>query len=250
MTAGTDSLEVLHRDDDWIAVNKPPGLFVHANPREPRCTPNAVAILARQIGQRVLPVHRLDRPTSGVLLFALHSEAARQIAEAFKQRLVEKEYLAIVRGHTDDSGVIEKPLQRHTDGLDDPEWESARSVLPAVTGYEPPSRSEIPFSAGRFPTSRYSLVRVFPKTGRRHQIRRHFNHIAHPVLGDTRHGDHRHNKLVWREFGLMRMMLAATRLTIRIGESESSLMITARPGDEFERAIALLGLNPERTRPS
>lgn len=193
---------VLHHDQRFVAVDKPAGMVVH---RSEWC-PGGEPVLQRlrdQIGQRLYPVHRLDRATSGVLVFALDPDAARHVSTQFAMHTVDKRYLAIVRGWPDVEGVVDSPL------AEDP----SAPAHAAVTEYRRLDTVELPIAVGRYATSRYALMAVRPRTGRMHQIRRHFAHLRHPVVGDVRHGDGRHNRM-WREV-LERpgMMLRSVSLT-------------------------------------
>lgn len=236
-------LEILHVDDDCVAINKPPGLLVHRSKIDVHARTNAVTQLSQQLGRRVFTVHRLDRPTSGVLIFGLSAGAARELTTQFRDRTTSKHYLAIVRGWPDDAGVIDRPLKEEPDPLSEPNVNPDKAPQEAVTEYETLARTEIPHSAGRYPTSRYSLLRLHPLTGRRHQLRRHCKHIAHPIVGDTQHGDHRHNAMLKQVFGFNRLMLAAVRLQIAHPCSGVLLDISADPGDDFHDATAQLGLD-------
>ena len=194
-------LDLLYRDDHYIAINKPNGVFVHRTalgPGEASCMP----VLRNQIGQWVYPVHRLDRGTSGALVFALSSEAARELARLFEQRQVKKTYLAVVRGYVPEQDRIDYAF----------ETDDGSGVAQAVTAFTREAKVELPYPVGRYATARYSLVRVMPLTGRQHQIRRHFSHIRHPVVGDTRYGDRAHNRFFRDLFGLKRMLLMATEI--------------------------------------
>ncbi len=236
-------LEILYQDDDCVAINKPPGLLVHRSKIDVHARENAVSLLSRQIGQRVYTVHRLDCPTSGVLIFGLSSEAAHELTIQFGQRATSKHYLAVVRGWTDDAGVIEKPLKEHPDRITHPDADRHKLPQDAVTEFETLDRCEIPHSMGRYPTSRYSMVRLHPLTGRRHQLRRHCKHMSHPIVGDRRHGDHRHNTLLRETFHIERLMLAAIRLQIAHPVTGQSLNISSTMGAGFDAAIAALGLS-------
>jgi len=210
-------LNILYRDDNYIAVDKPAGLLVHRSPIAGEESEFLLQTLRDQIGQWVYPIHRLDRPTSGVILFALSSEAARQMCEVFEQRKVTKEYLAIVRGYTDESGHIDYALQE----------EPHKSAQEAVTDYERLATVELPIPIGRYKTARYSMVRVMPLTGRMRQIRKHFHHIFHPLIGDTSHGEGRHNRLFREQFGCHRLLLHAQRLSLPHPISEALITIEA-----------------------
>jgi tRNA pseudouridine65 synthase len=194
-------IDVLRRCERWVAVDKPAGLVVHRGERT-RDEPAVLQLVRDQLGQRVYPVHRLDRATSGVLVLALDPEAARHFGTAFTERRVEKRYVAIVRGWIDERGVVDYPLLE----------EGAAMQADAVTEFARLSAWEVPVAVGRYATGRYSLVEAFPRTGRMHQIRRHFAQLRHPVIGDVRYGDGRHNRMFREHFGVHRMLLHAQRL--------------------------------------
>jgi len=241
-----NELEILHLDDKCVAVNKPPDLLVHRSFVATRERENVVRTLGRQLGQRVFTVHRLDRATSGVLIFGLNSEAARALTTQFERREVAKTYHAIVRGYTDDSGTIDIPLKEPYDRIATPaEADENKPAQEAITKYETLVQSELPISAGKYPTSRFSFVRLTPQTGRRHQIRRHLKHIAHPIIGDIKHGDHRVNQLIEREFGIRRLMLVASQLRINHPTTGRTMALAASAGKDFDRVRELLQLDAE-----
>lgn len=204
-TGGTTSLRVLHQDAGLVAIDKPAGLLVHPSALDAHEERSALKLLRDQLGERLWPLHRLDKATSGVLLFARHADAAREWGRAFETGTVRKRYLALVRGWPAEAGEIDQPLAR------DPELPSAgQPHLEARTRYRRLACFEWPFSVdGRHATSRYALVEVEPETGRRHQIRRHFKHIAHPLVGDTTHGKGAHNRAVAQWLGVQRLWLHA-----------------------------------------
>jgi tRNA pseudouridine65 synthase len=240
-----NELEILHLDDECVAVNKPPDLLVHRSFVATTERENVVRTLGRQLGRRVFTVHRLDRATSGVLIFGLNSEAARLLTTQFERREVEKTYHAIVRGYTEDSGTIDMPLKEPYDRIaTPPEADDDKPAQEAITKYETLARSELPISAGKYPTSRFSFVRVTPETGRRHQIRRHFKHTSHPIVGDIKHGDNHVNQLIEREFEIRRLMLVASELRIAHPASGEVMILTAASGEAFDRLRERLELNP------
>lgn len=216
-------IKILFRDDHYIAVDKPAGMLVHRSRIAEGERVFLLQSLRDQIGQWVYPVHRLDRPTSGVILFALSSEAARQMCAVFEQRTVSKEYLAIVRGYTEKRGHIDYALK------EEPHLEAQE----AITDYERIATVELPIPVGRYNTARYSLVRVRPLTGRMRQIRKHFHHIFHPLIGDTSHGEGRHNRLFREHFDCQRLLLHAHRLTLPHPVSGELLTIEASLPAEF-----------------
>lgn len=242
-----NELEILHLDDECVVVNKPPDFLVHRSFIATDERENVVRTLSRQLGQKVYPVHRLDRATSGVLMLGLNSEAARLLTTQFERREVKKTYLAIVRGYTDETGTIDMPLkERHDRIATAKEATENKPAQEAVTNYETVSKSELHISAGKYPTSRFSLVRVSPQTGRRHQIRRHLKHIAHPIIGDIKHGDHKVNQLIEREFAIRRLLLVASRLSIKHPSTDEIMQFSATHGEVFDRALVELQLRTEQ----
>lgn len=224
-------LTILYRDDDYIAVDKPSGLQVHRSWISEENEEFLLQRLRDQIGQRVYTIHRLDRPTSGVILFALSSEAARAMCGIFEKRQVEKTYLAVVRGFTDAEGHIDYPLRE----------EPHKPEQEAITDYRTLATVELPIPVGRYPTARYSLVSIKPLTGRSRQIRKHFHHIFHPLIGDTSHGEGRHNRLFREHFDVNRLLLHAWKLRFRHPLSGEEIMITAPLPVEFERVLGEFG---------
>jgi len=184
-------------------------------------------------------VHRLDRGTSGVLLFALDPEAARATADLFAARDVRKTYYAIVRGHPPESGHIDRPLNQSKTG----------ERRPATTDYVRREIVELPLPDGRFPTTRYGLLELSPTTGRRHQLRRHCCHIHHPIVGDTTHGDARHNRLFRREWGAHRLLLFAARLRFEHPLTGASIDLRCRPDPTMATLCDAFGWRDPLARP-
>ena len=206
-------LEILYQDEVLVAVNKPAGMLVHRSWLDRHETQFVMQTLRDQIGQRVYPIHRLDRPTSGVLLFALNSEIANLLCKQFEQKQIEKQYLAVVRGYVTGHGEIDYPLKVQLDKIADKFSQPDKAPQSAVTFYEGLQTVEMPYGVGRYATSRYSLVRLIPQTGRKHQLRRHMKHIFHPILGDTQYGDLHQNRALMEHTGCARLLLHAEKLT-------------------------------------
>ncbi len=224
-------LPILYRDDHYVVIHKPANLLMHRSPIS-RDQVFVLQTLRDQIGQRVYPVHRLDRATSGVLVFGLSSEAARRLVEQFEARTVSKEYWALARGWVDDSGSIDHPVTDE-DGNKQPRN--------AVTHYRCLQRVELPVMVDRYPTSRYSLVSVEPETGRRQQIRKHFKHISHHLIGDTTHGNGKHNRFFRETFAIHRLMLISRRLGFRHPYNQQQIERVADVEDEWKRLFSAFG---------
>ncbi|MGC8121066.1 pseudouridine synthase [Marinobacter sp. VGCF2001] len=225
--------------DDWVlAVHKPAGLLVHRSPIDKHETEFALQY-ARALngGRHVYPVHRLDRPTSGVLLFARDQETARLLGLAMMAGGVAKTYLAVVRGWAPEQGVIDHPLREEPD--DRRLKEQEQPVRDALTRYRRLATTELPVAIERYPTSRYSLMELRPETGRKHQLRRHMKHINHPIIGDANHGRGRHNRYFAERFGQGRLMLAATELCLRHPVTGDILHLHAPPEHSFEQVLEI-----------
>ena len=218
-------LEILFKDESLVAINKPSGLLVHRSPIDQYETRFAMQMTRDQIGQHVYPVHRLDKPTSGVLLFALSSEVASLLSKQFTATTMNKTYWAVVRGYTNNSGVVDSDLQEEQDKMTDKLADKDKPAQSAITHYERLATTELPYPVGRYDSVRYSLVSLQPKTGRKHQLRRHLKRIFHPIVGDTTHGDGKQNTFLREQFGLDRLMLHAKSIGFKHPISGEEMMI-------------------------
>jgi len=234
-------LDILYQDEFLVAINKPSGLLVHRSLIDTREHEFALQLTRDQIGQRVYPVHRLDRPTSGVLLFALSSDIARVISEQFSERGVSKEYLALVRGFTDESGHIDYALKEQLDKISDANADNDKEAQDAVTDYRRLEQQELPFAVGRYNSARYSWISLTPHTGRKHQLRRHMKHIFHPIVGDTTHGDGKQNTFVREQYNCQRLMLHASSLTLLHPVSGLELTLNASLPDDLSEPLLQMG---------
>jgi tRNA pseudouridine65 synthase len=223
-------MEVLFEDEYLVAVNKPHGVFVHRSVLEWNATEFLVQIVRDMIGQRVYPVHRLDRKTGGVIVLSKTKAIQSIMNGMFRDRLINKTYIAIVRGFTEDSGTIDYAL------LND-----KGKVQEARTTYRTLQRSEIPVSSGQHATSRYSLVELMPVTGRMHQLRKHMSHIFHPIIGDRPHGCNKQNRFFLNHFHMSTMMLHAFDIEFEHPVSKEAIKIKAGFQSEFSRMIVALG---------
>ena len=223
-------LDILYLDDYLAIVNKPPGWLVHRTPLDKGETRFALQTLRDQLGQHVWPAHRLDKGTSGVLVLALNAEVARTLGQAFETgQGLHKTYRAMVRGWPQDADLIDHPLKRMPDDM----RTEREEVQVAQTRYETLRRGELPIAQGHFPSLRWAEVQLQPLTGRRHQLRRHLKHIAHPILGDATHGKGPLNRDVAAHLGLQRLWLHALQLNMRHPVSGQPLQIRAPLGPEW-----------------
>jgi tRNA pseudouridine65 synthase len=232
----TLELPVLYEDNFLIAVHKPSGLFVHRSEADRSVTDFVLQRVRNQVKAFVYPVHRLDRATSGLLLLAKDRQTAADLGQLFEQRQVLKVYRALVRGHCSDVGEICDPLISAR-GRSKPEGHPFREPQHALTKFQTLQRYELPYSSGRYPTSRCCLVDVQPITGRWHQIRRHLNYFSHPIIGDTAHGDTRQNHFFAETLQVQRLMLAAIQLNLPHPRNGHALQIECPPDADFTNVL-------------
>lgn len=215
------SIELLFVDDHVVVANKPSGLLVHRGWADDDDV--AMFRVRDAIGAWVHPVHRLDRGTSGALVFARSPDAAAALAKSFEEKDVDKRYLALVRGVPPESGTIDYAIQKSEDG----------PRVPAVTHYERVGRSEV---------DRCSLVLARPETGRLHQIRRHLRHIDHPLVGDVRHGSGAINRHYRATYDLHRLALHAASIAFTHPVTGARVAVEAPMPDDLRVPLARLGL--------
>ena len=222
-------LEIIYQDDHLIAINKPHGLLVHRSKMANDATEFALQMLRDQIGRQVSPVHRLDRKTGGVLLFAFEKDVEIAMQKQFQEALVGKKYLAILRGYAPDQLDIDYPLAKENGNMQE-----------ALTSFVTLERVEIEVPFGKHQTSRYSLVEATPKTGRMHQLRKHFAHIFYPIIGDRKHGCNKQNKFFKAQFEMTTMLLHASQLNFKHPVIGDEININANLHTEFKRIMELM----------
>ncbi len=227
MRARMPSIELLFVDDDVVVVNKPSGLSVHRGWDDGRDF--ALFRVRDAVGQHVHPAHRLDRGTSGALVFARSPAVAATLAAAFEAGRVAKRYLALVRGAPPDQGVIDYAIQRTEGG----------ARVPALTRFA---------TLGRSSVDRCSLVLAIPETGRLHQVRRHLRHIDHPLVGDVKHGSGAINRHYRATYDLHRLALHALSIAFDHPTRRSERVeVTAPIPDDLADPLGRLGLGPHAT---
>ncbi|RYD16733.1 MAG: pseudouridylate synthase [Lysobacteraceae bacterium] len=226
------ALELLFVDEHLVAVDKPPGLAVHRSRLVGDDEDYLMDRLRLQVEGRLHAVHRLDRATSGVLLVARSSDAAAELGRQAMAREMRKTYLAVVRGWPAEQGEIDYPLTGA--GL-------RGEAKPAVTRWRRLATVEVPIAQGRYDQQRYALLEVTPETGRYRQIRRHFHHVSHHLIGDTTHGRGDHNRLIRQHFGVHRLMLHALQLEVAHPATRAPLRIEAPLDAAWLRLMAAFG---------
>ncbi|MCG2584327.1 pseudouridine synthase [Massilia sp. TS11] len=231
-------LTEIYRDPWLLVVHKPAGLLVHRSPIDPHETEFALQYArAMNGGEHVYPMHRLDRPTSGLLVFARDPQTASTLGQALMAGEVSKTYLAMVRGWAPEQGLIDHPLREEPENRQRSVGE--HPLREARTRFRRLATTEIPVAIEGHPTSRYSLVALYPETGRKHQLRRHMKHISHPIIGDANHGRGRHNRYFAERFGQGRLMLAAIGIRFRHPASAQMLTLQAAPDASFLQVLSI-----------
>ncbi len=236
-----NELTLLYRDEYLVAVDKPPGMIVHRVSADDRNDdPVLLQTLRDQLDRLVYPVHRLDQPTSGAILFGLCPTAAAAMVDLFTRRQVSKYYQAFVRGWMHREGRLRIRLVSCQDDPNSRPESLEIFAQDARTDFKTIRWYKIPDCLKEGISSRFSLVEAQPRTGRWHQIRRHLKHIAHPVIGDYRHGDDRYNRWFESSFGSNRLMLAACYIEFRHPFTGKLISIRAPRGENFDDLIAQL----------
>lgn len=223
-------LEIVYQDDHLIAINKPHGLLVHRSSIANDAKEFALQLLRDQVSRKVSPVHRLDRKTGGLLLFAFEKDVEIAMHQQFQSGAVQKKYLAILRGYSPDSMDIDYPLAKENG-----------TIQEAFTTFVTLQRAELEVAFGKHPTSRYSLVEAAPTTGRMHQLRKHFAHIFYPIIGDRKHGCNKQNKLFKEQWEMTTMLLHASELIFEHPVTQEKIHLNATVQDEFARVMKLMG---------
>lgn len=225
-------LNVLHRDDSIVVIDKPPEVLSHPHPMHSESA-DCIALVSSMLGQRIYGVHRLDRAASGVMVFSLSSESAADLCRQFRDRMIGKRYVALVRGHLLDKVEIDTPMKTARSG----------PLRDAVTIATPVSRTVVPAPVGAYDEAWYTLAELVLMTGRRHQARRHLARINCPIINDNKHGDRAHNEYYRSRFGTRWMMLRAHGLRFRHPRSGAQLRVRAGLPDWWCTVLKGVGLS-------
>jgi len=240
-----DAFTIVYQDDFLVAIHKPAGLLVHRSAIDKYETEFAVQYTRDAVGQKVYPIHRLDKATSGLLLFALDSNTARLMGEQFSNHTIQKTYLAICRGWAEPQGFIDHALKYKRDKIADKLKREQLEPQSAETAYRTLATTTVNHTIGRYEQQRYSLVELKPKTGRKHQLRRHMNHIKHPIIGDVKNGDRHHNHFYYDWLGHHRLYLAAISLRFIHPITNEWLTIEAPLQENFKSTLNALNLSSD-----
>lgn len=234
-------LEIVYQDEYLVAVNKPAGMLVHRSWLDSHETVFVMQTLRDQIGQHVFTVHRLDKPTSGILLMALSSEVARLLSQQLENHQMTKVYHAVVRGYVPGDGTVDYALTEEHDKIADKFSNAEKAPQSAVSHYRVLAQVEMPVAVGPYETARYSLVELKPETGRKHQLRRHMSHLRHPILGDSRHGDLKQNRGMVEHFSCPGLMLHASHMQLPHPVTGEMLNLTAKWDHRWQHVVERFG---------
>lgn len=242
-------MRVLFEDDYLIAVHKPAGLLVHRTDiASGQADEFALQLVRDMTGKYVYPLHRLDRPTAGILLFAFDEESNRILTEDFAEHRIKKSYQALVRGWLLEESTLDYPLKKLTfDRRKRKKQQQGAGTVEAerqaaLTHIRPLATCEVAIPVGRYPTARYTLVELAPRTGRTHQLRRHMAHLRHPIIGDSRYGDGDHNRMFMQQFGSNRLFLTALTIELTHPATKELLQIETTPDPEIKQVLQQLNL--------
>ena len=199
-------IDLLYEDEYIIAVNKPSNILIHNSYYARNIKEDTLLdLLSEQLKASFYPIHRLDRKTSGLMILAKQKENVSDFQQLFKPESIQKTYFGIVRGHIEDSRLIESPVKNEDSGL----YKDAKTHCESI------NHVELNIPVHPYKTSRYSLVKLKPATGRMHQLRIHMNKISHPIVGDTKYGDRFHNRMFTDEFDCSDLLLHAYSIEFR-----------------------------------
>ncbi|MGQ8366287.1 pseudouridine synthase [Glaciecola sp. 1036] len=238
-------INIEFEDECLVVVNKPANMLVHRSAIDRRETVFLMQTLRDQLNCHVYPLHRLDKPTSGLVLFAKSSEIASQLQPQFEQQLIEKHYIAVVRGFVHEAKEIDYPLVEKLDKMTD-NLDKQNLAKAAITNLLPLATLEIDKPVSRYPKARFSLVNLKPITGRKHQLRRHMAHIRHPIIGDTTHGDGKQNRFAREELNFHRLALHAYSMMFTHPVTLQKIAVMAKIDGELKalvKTFSELGIN-------
>jgi tRNA pseudouridine65 synthase len=228
-------LEIVYEDIFCLIINKPSNLLVHHSYYARNIEEDSLSEIIKNHGIEAYPVHRLDRKTSGLILFAKKKEFVSVFQSLFEENKIEKKYLALLRGHIADSGIIDSPVKNDRGNYKE-----------AETHFTCLKHIELPIAVQPYETSRYSLVEFTPKTGRMHQLRIHANKISHPIIGDPKYGNRHHNHMFIEKFRINNLFLHAKSLEFEHPFTNEKLKIQVEVPDFWELVDVFPLMNAEK----
>lgn len=235
-------LEILYEDKNVLVINKPAGIVVHPGEGQKDYETTIVDLILPKLdkdfrgGNRPGIVHRLDKDTSGILVVAKNETACDSLKRQFKNRVIEKKYLALVFGKLRyPEGIIDSPIGRTGKGGNKMRVSMSNFGREAVTKYKVDSiyRFKRQYLA--------SLLNVEPKTGRTHQIRVHMAAIGYPIIGDSFYGNKKMNRIFEKSFGLSRQFLHASEIKFKLpGRNGKTVKVTSKMPPDLEEVLKKL----------
>lgn len=223
------TIKVLKKTKTYVIVHKPAGYVVYADSKEDQKI-SCQVLLEKQLSQKVIPVHRLDKTTCGVLLFALNQQKANQLTTLFKTKKVEKSYLAFCHGEAPEKTRVDFPLKKH----------KQKVTETAVTDVVSKQTIEI---TARGEQRKYSLVEAIPQTGRYHQIRRHLKMMKCPIVGDPVYGNSWNNEYFKENYKINRTLLSAISISFVDPETKERVSVETKPDSDFLNLLNKLGIS-------
>lgn len=230
-------ISILYQDQDFVAVYKPEGLMVHRSNIDRHETQFLLQILSEQLEQFLYPINRLDRATSGLMLYAFSSEVAHLLHQQLLNNTASKNYLLVCRGHCPAEGTIDHALKPLVDFRKKHKARPEKPAQSAVTRYKRLDTIELDIAVDKYPSSRYSLVQASLLSGRRHQLRRHFKHISHPIIGCPKYGKSTHNRFFAEQLAAPRLLLHSYHMRLAHPRSGKEMTICAEPEGSFSQLL-------------
>lgn len=221
-------IKILKRTKTYIIVHKPAGFVVYADTKEDQKV-SCQVFLEKQISQKVIPIHRIDKPTCGVLIYALNQQKAAQLGEMFKKKTVEKKYLAFCHGEFPEKARVDFPLKKHKQKI----TENAVTNIENIQTIEMEAKGE---------QRKYSLVQATPQTGRYHQIRRHLKMMKCPIVGDPTYGNSWNNDYFKDKFNINRTLLSAISISFVDPENKEKIFVETKPDQDFLNLLNKLNI--------
>jgi len=227
-------IEILFEDDFIIVVNKPNNILIHKSYYARNVNgATLLDLLNQQKGDNYYPVHRLDRKTSGVLILAKRKEDVAVFQELFNENKIQKVYLGIVRGFFTETRTVDSPVKNP----DTKVYKEAETLCEALNSFE----TTIPVHP--YDSSRYSLVKLTPATGRMHQLRIHMNKISHPIVGDYKYGDRFHNRMFEQNFDCHNLFLHAYSISLKHPMTSEVINIEAELPSDWKTVFTSFNWN-------